>query len=140
VRSDQKAAFLETLSKNGVCALTVEGRSMWPFIRAGDCVTIVTAGKMPRAGSVVAVFNNDQCIVHRVVKICGRPGARGDVWICGDSSPGSQTQIQSSDIIGVAESIERNGKRHTRWLRPPLSLLALFFGIVLRAMVTLRIH
>jgi hypothetical protein len=52
---------------------------MWPFIKSGDLVTVVSCKKMPVAGSVAAVFYHDQCIVHRVVKRRERPGIMGEV-------------------------------------------------------------
>ena len=139
VQPEQKAAFIEAVLKNGTCTMRIEGQSMWPFIKSGDLVTIVSCKKMPVIGSVAAVFNHDQCIVHRVVKCRERPDTMGEVWICGDSSPGSQARIQPSEIVGTAVSLERNGTRHTRWLHPPLSHAAMVLGYVLRAIFSLRI-
>jgi hypothetical protein len=138
VQPEHKAAFLEAISRTGSCAIRVEGKSMWPFIRSGDLVTIVPCKKIPVIGSVAAVFNNDQCIVHRVVKRCKRSGAMGEVWICGDSSPGSQSRIPPGEIVGIVSLLERNGTRHTCWLRPPLSLAALLIGRIMRALIVIR--
>jgi hypothetical protein len=93
---------------------------------------------MPAIGSVAAVFNNDQCIVHRIVKRRERPGAMGEAWICGDSSPGSWAKIQPGEIIGIVSSLERNGTRRTRWLYPPLSVAVLLIGRFLRILIGIR--
>jgi hypothetical protein len=118
--------------------MRVGGQSMWPFIKSGDLVTVVSCKKMPVAGSVAAVFYHDQCIVHRVVKRRERPGIMGEVWICGDSSPGSQARIPLKEIVGIVSSLERNGTRQTRWLHPPLSLVALLIGRFMRALIVLK--
>jgi hypothetical protein len=138
VQPEHKAAFLEAISRNGSCTIRVEGRSMWPFIKSGDLVTIVPCKKMPVIGSAVAVFNHDQCIVHRVVKRREHPGAIGEVWICGDSSPGFHVRIPPDEIVGIVSSLERNGTRQTHWLRPPLSLAALLIGRIMRTLIVIR--
>jgi hypothetical protein len=138
VLPEHKAAFLEAIIRSGSCALRVEGQSMWPFIKSGDLVTIVPCKKMPDIGSVAAVFDHDQCIIHRVVKRRKRPGAIGEVWICGDSSPGSTARIPADEIVGIVSSLERNGTRQTRWLRPPLFLAALLMGRIMRSLIVIR--
>ena len=110
---------------------------MWPFIIEGDLVTVVRQQGIPRLASVVAVCIADQLIVHRVT---GRTSRDGQVTIVvrGDSSPGSFARLQPGEIIGKVASVCRNGKRSTRWVSPPLSIVALTAGPVLRMLVRLK--
>lgn len=128
---EQKAGLLEALAAHGSCEVRVAGRSMLPFIKPGDVVTIKRCDGLPCFGSVVALFVQDQLIVHRVAKVT----KTGTVLISGDSSVGSETSVMPSEIIGTVVSLKRNGKIHSRWLKPPLSLIALIVGMIIKMLV-----
>jgi hypothetical protein len=132
VRPEQKAAFLESLAQNASCTITAHGASMWPFIRTGDRVMIACRTGRLLPGSVAAVFCGDQLIVHRIVGFGGRFESGRYVWIAGDSSTGSRTRVFPEEIVGIAVSLERAGRRHFQWLNPPLSIVALALGAALR--------
>jgi hypothetical protein len=135
---DQKAALLAALALSGSCQVTLEGRSMWPFIRSGDRVTIKKQNALPPVGSVVAVFSGEQLVIHRLLKQRRGTDATGEVWIRGDSSPGSTARIPAAWIIGRVASLRRNGRVRTFWITPPFSLLALPLGTILCILVRIK--
>jgi hypothetical protein len=128
---EQKVGLLEALAAHGLCEVRVAGRSMLPFIKTGDVVTIKRSEGSHRIGSVVALFIKDQLIIHRIVKV----EKTGTLLICGDSSAGSETSVMPSEIIGTVVSLKRNGKIHSRWLKPPLSLIALIVGLIIKTLL-----
>ena len=132
-----KEALCEALHSLGSCDVTVAGRSMWPFIRPGDVVTIAAGPLNIRRGTVVAFFSENQLIVHRVVGYRKRPDGLQDCVVHGDSSPGSRAVIAQDQVIGCVTAIKRNSRKTAIWLRPPLSWIAIVAGFVLQAAVTL---
>jgi hypothetical protein len=123
--------MLFALDKQGECAVTVGGRSMWPFIRPNDRIRIVPHKPLSlRAGQVVAFFENDQLIVHRILWPF-TPGRWSHVWVCGDSSPGSRTAVPTEKIIGVVCD-------NRIWFHFPGTYLALAMGFVLRLLAGWR--
>jgi hypothetical protein len=128
---EQRAGLIEALAARGSCEVRVEGRSMLPFIKPGDVVTIKRCKGSQRIGSIVALFVKDQLIVHRVVKVT----KTDTLLISGDSSAGSEASVMPSEIIGTVVSLKRNGKIHSRWLQRPLSLIALIVGMIIKMLV-----
>jgi hypothetical protein len=98
-------------------------------------VLIVHSSKAVLPGQIIAFFNSDQLIIHRVYAV--KKGVDGNllyaVW--GDSSPGSHGEISVSAVAGRVHHLVRNGKKHSLWFFYPFCLLALLTGPLLRASV-----
>jgi signal peptidase I len=83
------------------------GGSMVPWLRQGDAVTVVPAARC-RVGDVILYSRGEVLVMHRVVgKIGGRIIAKGDA--VGRLDP----PITPQDIIGLAVSIKRHGKKRS---------------------------
>lgn len=107
------ADFLELASgllrEAGSLHFQARGRSMRPFIRAGDDVLIrAAAGRHPRRGDVVLFdAGGGSARLHRLVRRLpdGRWLARGDgLWH-------ADPPVRPESILGVAAWSERGGRR-----------------------------
>jgi hypothetical protein len=132
-----KQAFCEALRTFGSCEVTVGGRSMWPFIRPGDTVTVSGGHLKPRRGMVIAFFAGDQLIVHRIIRVATGPAGLRELLVHGDSSPGSRAVISQDRAIGDVIAVKRDGRPAAAWLRPPLSWFAVVAGFALQGAVIL---
>jgi len=134
-----KKMFLESLNKFGFCDVIINGKSMWPFILPKDKIHIVKIQSQPSFGDVVAFFSKEQLIIHRIINIESLFSKKiTNFKVCGDSSYGSTGIISSSQIIGKALYLIRNNKKHTLWLKSPGKFIAIFCGIFLRAILSLK--
>jgi hypothetical protein len=134
-QKDMLKAAIETI---GQCDISVHGQSMKPFIRDGDTVTICRKSSGLFPGRVVAFFNGDQLVVHRIIwmkKVSGK-GKLLRVW--GDSSLHSLGKVWSCKIIGMVTHISRHDKKHDLWLRFPFSMCAVLVGIFIHGVFLLR--
>jgi signal peptidase I len=134
----QKKMLLDSLAAFGSCEITVSGESMKPFIRQGDRVVIFRTTKPVLPGHVIAFFNNDQLIVHRVYAVKGDPIGSRLYAVCGDSSVHSHGEINKESVIGRVHYLLRKGNKHSLWFQYPFCLLALLVGPFLRASVIMR--
>jgi hypothetical protein len=132
-----KRMLLDTLGKFGRCDVTVYGESMKPFIRRGDVATIVASNSPPLRGEVVAFFNGNQLIVHRVLRRKKNGDRTWSLAVYGDSSPCSGGTVLSSRVIGIVRHIKRDGRKHSLWLSSPLRILALPAGFLFRCRVSI---
>lgn len=135
MKPDSKQMLLRALSEFGHCDVTVDGQSMKPFICSGDVASIVTTRSHPHLGEVVAFFNNDQLIMHRITRCKKRADGSWELVVRGDSSPCSEGTVVSSEIIGVVRSLNRNYRKHSLWFRFPLRLVAVPVGFIARFLV-----
>lgn len=97
------------LAKGKPFRFQATGWSMAPFIRHGDRLTIVSMGRSPSLGDVVAFKDptRHRVIVHRVI---GNPSGRR-VLVQGDNLTQPDGFVQRRSIIGRVAVIERNGGR-----------------------------
>jgi ribosomal protein S18 acetylase RimI-like enzyme len=86
--------------------MTVNGRSMFPFIRNGDVVEIASMPPKPTLGSVVlAQLSDERYPLHRLV------GQRGEAWLLrGDNNGAPDCVVPPEDLVAVAVRVERNGR------------------------------
>ena len=84
---------------------------------------------------VVALFNNDQLIIHRIQKIM----SDNRMVIAGDSSPGSRTIVAPDEIVGIVVKNETSRLRHLAGIAYPVRLTALIAGFFLRAFASLLV-
>ena len=134
---DKATADLVKTAFSGLdsCTVNVHGRSMSPFVRDGDQVTIVPVAGIPAVGSIVALFAGEQLIVHRVIsRKVEKSGAT--IAIAGDSSPGSEAVVTLSELFGIVQKITRGPIEVSGWCRPPLSILAVALGHIFRFLVS----
>ncbi len=97
-------AFVE---RDASLRTTVHGRSMWPFVRDGDVVTIEPIRRRPPAvGEVVAVRHprGANLVIHRVVGV--DPGG----WIVqGDACAAPDGVVPTGQVLGRIVAVERGG-------------------------------
>jgi len=88
-----------------------EGRSMHPFIRPGDLVTVrppdgAAAGGIRRGDCVVFRDRDSRWLVHRVI---GGPDGSGRFRTKGDALPGPDHAVERNSVAGVVTIVERRG-------------------------------
>lgn len=96
--------------RGGAFSFTATGRSMRPFIRNGDLVTLSPLRKMPPLPGEVVAFRHphlDRLVLHRVCRVDS-----GFLWIRGDHQRETDAVIDIQQILGVVTRIRRNGTRH----------------------------
>lgn len=96
------------VEKGAACRFRARGRSMSPFIREGDVVTVCPcAASAVKLGQVVAFVNpsTGRLAVHRVVGL-GQDGCliQGDNEACPDG------WVPYHSILGLVTRVERNGR------------------------------
>ncbi len=87
--------------------IEAKGRSMFPFIRDGDVVTLSDLGdESPRVGNVVAVRipGSDRLAFHRVVA-----RFKKRYLVKGDNCEEADGVLSRGDILGRISGVERNG-------------------------------
>ena len=109
--------------------LKVHGDSMSPLIRAGDGISLLlTQSDNLRLGDVVAFLENENIVVHRLIK---KKEVNGQWWFCqkGDNLPG-WSWVRGDQVLGRVESIQfadgvRNmGQWPWVWLNPIIAFVA----------------
>ena len=109
------------LDKGVPFRLRAHGRSMSPFIRDGDIITVVPCtGDSLRRGDVAAFIHpqREGLVVHRV---SGK--AKDKIFLKGDNSHMSDGPVPRKDILGRVVRIERNGKKAFLGLGPERLLI-----------------
>jgi signal peptidase I len=94
--------------------LPATGYSMFPTLRPGDRVLVkpVIKGEMPETGSIVVFRDNNQLIIHRLIKIFQNEEGNDSFEARGDSRSVCDKILPVPQITGVAISYKRNGKEH----------------------------
>ncbi len=132
----------EVLAKGAVFRFQAQGKSMSPFIKNGDVITIAPfAIEKLSVGKVVAFIQSatGQLVVHRVI---GRRGAA--FLIQGDNAAGQTDDlVQPAEILGCVTRVERNGRRVYLGLGPERYLVAIlsrsgWLAAVLRRLWSLK--
>jgi signal peptidase I len=133
-----KQALLTVLQQFGSCAVRVEGRSMWPVIRSGERVTIISKPETPVVGFVVAFFNGNQLIVHRIISFKKLGNGEYSLRIQGDSSVSSRSQVFWHECIGIASHLTRNNKT-IKWIFSiPFTRVIILSGYILRIILRVK--
>lgn len=108
--------FEEVLEKNGTLVYTNVGDSMMPLLREGrDLMVIRRKPKGKRLSWLdIPLYRRDsgQYVLHRIVF-----KRRSDYVCCGDNRSSLETGVLDRHVIGVLESVIRDGKTvsvHTR--------------------------
>lgn len=111
---EQKNAFLEALNHFGKTYVKVGGWSMWPAIPKNSQILISSTEVQPGFGRIVALFVENQLVVHRWV-FPFWPTKSRFFWFQGDFGHWDPVRMHQNEIVGVAVAIERNG--HVKRLR-----------------------
>lgn len=101
--------FEDVLEKDGILYYTNVGNSMMPLIRQHrDIMTIVKRpeGKLKKYDAVLFKRGN-QYVLHRILKV-----SNDCYGICGDNQYFIE-KVRDEQIIGVLQSVVRNGKTVT---------------------------
>ncbi len=97
--------------------LNVTGDSMLPFLADGrDTVTLKKIERLPRKGDIVLYQRSSGAyVLHRVVK-----RKKGALYFSGDAQTRIEGPIAPRQLIGVCQSVCRNGKtlspRNAVWI------------------------
>jgi signal peptidase I len=134
----QKEMLKSALQSFGKCDVTVHGESMKPFIGSGDTVSLSPYRDAPRLGEVIAFFNDNQLLVHRIIWRKKVALGEWDFWAWGDSSPGKPGRVSSRECIGRVTGITRNARSRNLWILFPFRIFALIAGIFLHALYLLK--
>jgi len=97
----------ELLDRGETVSLKARGKSMWPFIKDGDQVSIGPLVGPPTPGQVVLVPNDDFGQLHRVIA----GPVDGKVHIRGDALYRPDGWISITRVAGRLISQKRNGRR-----------------------------
>jgi hypothetical protein len=123
-RAEMVDLMRAVLDKGAPFRFRARGRSMSPFIRDGDFVSISPpAPAEPFVGQVVAFVRggSGQLVVHRVIA-AGAWGYR----IQGDNAPGiGDAAVQREQILGCVTRVTRQGRVVRLGLGPERRLIAL---------------
>lgn len=83
-----------------------QGRSMWPWIRAGDLVRVVPLLGPPRRGDVLLVErDSNDLLLHRLLESEGQR-----VRLKGDHRAGDDGWFDRDQVLGRLVGIERDGR------------------------------
>lgn len=104
-----KTTFEEELAHNGFFIYRNVGDSMFPLIRQGkDLIVISQKTEMRLKKYDVPLYRreNGQYVLHRILKV-----RENDYVICGDNRWQKEYGITDHHIIGVLTAVIRNGKK-----------------------------
>lgn len=114
----------EVIKRKRLFRFAANGKSMAPFIKDGDVITLAPLGQSPASVGKVVAF---QCpgtgtlTVHRVID-----ETRTGFLIKGDNTPGaSDGIIPRNAVLGTVVKIERDGRSIHWGLGPERRLIAL---------------
>ncbi len=100
------------LGEGRTVRFTARGRSMRPFIRDGDEVTVapMDAGGEPRRGDIVLYrASGGRVALHRALRRYGNGGRSG--WLCrGDGMIGPEERVPAGALLGRAVAVTRAGR------------------------------
>ena len=107
--------IISVLESGNSVVLPATGFSMFPALRPGDLVHVrpFLKDEKPQIGNVLVFRDNDQLIVHRLVKFLQNEEGKDCFEARGDSRPASDKILPVQQIIGLAVSFKRAGKENT---------------------------
>ncbi len=98
--------FVQALRSYGCASLRVTGTSMWPALWPGDTVEIRTAPLNEiKIGDLAAFSREDRIFIHRVIRNTMNDAAT--LVTRGDALPVEDPPVRESELLGIANVIER---------------------------------
>ena len=137
MQKHQKEMIIAALEKFGTGEIRVGGWSMWPFIRNNDIIRVARGVTPPYLGKVVAFFNGEQLIAHRVVWVQRGNEKRLSFWIQGDFVSSSLSRVEKNQLLGTVIGVKREGAIKKFWFIQPFCSLALVIGFFLRTIFSI---
>lgn len=103
-------SFEHILREKGILLYTNQGTSMWPLIKEGKDVLVITndVSQIKKGDIILTKRPSGRYLLHRVIRIC----KNGTFVICGDNSYKCDKNITKTEILGKLSSIIRNGKKN----------------------------
>lgn len=104
-----KTTYEQELEKNGSLIYTTVGRSMRPFLRSGEDLMVIEAGKGARfrvRDVVLYRRRSGKYVLHRIMRV-----RKDDYVLCGDNCWDLERGIRDDQILGVLTAVIRNGQR-----------------------------
>ncbi|MFQ5576315.1 MAG: S24/S26 family peptidase [Anaerolineae bacterium] len=101
------AAALNALTENGEGRFVpIAGRSMHPFIQAGDQILIARTQFAARRGDVIAFWLGKRLVAHRVMRV--RRGPDGVTYTTkGDNVLYLDTPVSAAEVLGRVVAVKR---------------------------------
>jgi signal peptidase I len=111
---DMIDTIIAILESGNSVVLPANGYSMFPTLRPGDRVLVkpVIKGEMPEPGSIVVFRDNNQLIIHRLIKILKSKTGKHKLIARGDSRPEDDNILPVEQLTGVAGSFKRKGTEY----------------------------
>lgn len=102
-----KETYESVLERDGVLVYTNVGSSMKPLIRPEGDLIVIKRREEPLKKYDVPLYKrpSGQYVLHRIIKI-----KKDGYVIRGDNCTYTENSIKDSQIIGVLQSVVRNGK------------------------------
>lgn len=99
----------DVLNSGGTFSLTITGSSMIPFLAGGrDQITLFPiTDRLKKNDLPLYRRKSGQFVLHRVVKVC----RDGTYSCCGDHQWTLENGLEKSQMIGIARSYVRKGKK-----------------------------
>lgn len=141
LRGAPAADLFQHLLQNGVAVkVRVTGRSMTPFLAAGDVVTIrPVAAATLRSGDVVLVRSpHGLPILHRLVRKSWHPGRGMAVQTQGDAVHCQDDPVAAEAVLGRVSQVRRQGHAVRGWRRNLDAVHWRLAGALLAARLRLR--
>lgn len=103
---DAASVIEEILLSGGRVKILASGKSMEPVIRDGLDTVVLKKAEKPLQKNDIVLFKRDSgsLVLHRIIAIDG-----SKITLRGDSQWTTET-VDSSRVMGVLDSIERNGQ------------------------------
>lgn len=120
---DFLATARTALGRGAALRFRAQGRSMRPFVRDGDHVTI-QGTKAIRRGDVILYENaGGQAVLHRVLRVASRDAwGAVDLIVAGDAETRQCDRVSRAMVLGRAVKIERDGRVLDPARQRPLAL------------------
>ncbi len=117
MKTDEDKVFIQDISlkllSTGVpIRVNLGGRSMLPFLKAGDMGTVIPAEVSAlKTGDIVMFRVPAKMIAHRIIQI-QQQGGSYTIITKGDSSKNPDAPLPGSEILGKLVSFEHKGRTH----------------------------
>lgn len=100
--------ILDLLRQHTPVRFQANGPSMTPTIRGGEQVLVrpLESSEL-RPGAILLYRKNNRLVLHRLIKNDRRTGS---LCFTGDAALDGDEAVDFSDVIGIAESVSRDGR------------------------------
>ena len=107
--------YIKAMNEVGSVTIPVSGGSMVPFVaHMRDTVTLSAIKSPPKVGDIVLYIREKptrKYVMHRIVRFNRK---KCEYSMCGDAQTAVETGIRQEQLLAVATSVVRKGKRLNR--------------------------